>query len=103
MRSSFARFKRTRGSAFSRGVSSRTRFDICRDVARYKAAHDIPMMQPDRVIAVRERYLARGTSVGLPTTFSSDLFEVLIAATCRLEDEIIAALSSAAQEETEHA
>lgn len=76
------------------------RFDICRDVARYKSTHDIPMMQPDRVIAVRERYLARGASVGLPADFSSDLFEVLIAATCRLEDDIIAALSGAAQEET---
>ena len=36
------------------------RFDICRAVAHYKSAHDIPMMQPDRVAAVRARYLARG-------------------------------------------
>jgi chorismate mutase len=78
------------------------RFDICRDVAKYKSVHDIPMMQPDRVVAVRERYLARGADVGLPSEFSADLFEVLIAATCRMEDEIIAALS-AASEETEHA
>lgn len=76
------------------------RFDICRAVAHYKAEHDIPMMQPDRVVAVRDRYLARGASVGLPPTFSSELFEVLIAATCRMEDEIIAALTGAAQEET---
>ena len=36
------------------------RFDICRAVAHYKSAHDIPMMQPDRVAAVRARYLAAG-------------------------------------------
>jgi chorismate mutase len=76
------------------------RFDICRAVAHYKSEHDIPMMQPDRVVAVRQRYLARGSSVGLPADFSADLFEVLIAATCRMEDEIIAALNGAAQEET---
>jgi chorismate mutase-like protein len=76
------------------------RFDICRDVAKYKSANQIPMMQPDRVVAVRDRYLARGADSGLPPTFSSDLFAVLIAATCRMEDEIIAALSGAAHEET---
>ncbi|HET6505901.1 MAG TPA: chorismate mutase [Baekduia sp.] len=79
------------------------RFDICRAVARHKSAHDIPMMQPDRVVEVRERYLARGAAVGLPTAFSAELFEVLIGATCRLEDEIIAALASAASEEAESA
>ncbi len=75
------------------------RFDICRAVAEYKSAHDIPMMQPDRVVAVRERYLARGAAVGLPAEFCSDLHEVLIEATCRLEDEIIAALATGAASE----
>jgi chorismate mutase-like protein len=79
------------------------RFDICRAVAHYKSAHDIPMMQPDRVVQVRERYLARGATVGLPEDFSAELFEVLIGATCRLEDEIIAALAGAASEEAESA
>jgi chorismate mutase-like protein len=79
------------------------RFDICRAVAHYKSAHDIPMMQPDRVVQVRERYLARGAAVGVPQDFSAELFEVLIGATCRLEDEIIAALAGAASEEAETA
>jgi 4-amino-4-deoxychorismate mutase len=79
------------------------RFDICRAVAHYKSAHDIPMMQPGRVAQVRERYLARGAAVGLPEDFSAELFEVLIGATCRLEDEIIAALAGAASEEAESA
>ncbi len=68
------------------------RFEVCRDIARYKLAHEIPMMQPHRVTAVRERYLARGGEANLPTEFTGDLFELLIAATCKEEDELMAAL-----------
>ena len=71
------------------------RLDICRDVAVYKSEHEIPMMQPARVEVVRERYLARGAEVGLPEEFTSDLFELLIATTCRLEDELMDELASA--------
>ena len=70
------------------------RLDICRDVAVYKSEHEIPMMQPDRVKIVRERYLARGAEVGLPQEFTSQLFELLIATTCRLEDELMDELAS---------
>jgi chorismate mutase len=66
------------------------RFDVCREVAAFKREHDIPMMQPERVIEVRERYLARGAEVGLPSEFTTALFELLIGATCKLEDELIA-------------
>jgi 4-amino-4-deoxychorismate mutase len=79
------------------------RFQICRDVAHYKSAHAIPMMQPDRVAEVRARYLDRGAAAGLPPDFSAELFELLIAATCRMEDEIIAALDGAANQEAESA
>jgi chorismate mutase len=65
------------------------RFAICREIARFKQEHRIPMMQPDRVIEVRERYIARGREVDLPRDFSEDLFEVLISATCRMEDELM--------------
>jgi len=68
------------------------RFEICRQIARYKRANGIPMMQPHRVDAVRERYLARGEQAKLPEQFSADLFELLIAATCKEEDELMAAL-----------
>jgi 4-amino-4-deoxychorismate mutase len=66
------------------------RFDVCREIALYKRAHAIPMMQPDRVAEVRSRYLARGAEVRLPPAFTADLFELLIAATCKMEDELIA-------------
>ncbi len=67
------------------------RFEICREVALYKSAHEIPMMQPNRVEEVRARYLARGAEANLPAEFSGDLFDLLIAATCKEEDELMAA------------
>lgn len=70
------------------------RFEVCREIARYKLAHGIPMMQPDRVDAVRARYLARGEEAGLPADFSGGLFELLIAATCKAEDELMEALGA---------
>ncbi len=69
------------------------RFAVCREIAHYKRAHDIPMMQPDRVAEVRARYLARGAEVHLPPDFTAALFELLIGATCKMEDELIAAAS----------
>jgi chorismate mutase len=70
------------------------RLQICREVAVYKSEHEIPMMQPHRVKAVRERYLARGAEVDLPQEFTSDLFELLIATTCKLEDELMDELAA---------
>jgi chorismate mutase-like protein len=70
------------------------RFDICREVARYKHAHGVPMMQPERVAHVRSRYLERGREANLPSDFTSALFELLIGATCLLEDELMATLDS---------
>ncbi len=68
------------------------RFEICREIAEYKREHEVPMMQPGRVAEVRARYLARGREVDLPPDFTEALFELLIAATCRMEDELMAAL-----------
>jgi 4-amino-4-deoxychorismate mutase len=71
------------------------RFEVCRKIARFKRAEDIPMMQPERVAEVRARYLERGAEAGLPAEFSADLFELLIAATCKEEDELMAELAAA--------
>jgi chorismate mutase-like protein len=65
------------------------RFEVCREVARYKSEHEIPMMQPARVAQVRERYLERGVQAALPPDFTAELFELLINATCRMEDELM--------------
>lgn len=65
------------------------RFQICREVAAYKSERGIPMMQPERVEEVRARYLARGADAELPADFTAELFELLIGATCKLEDELM--------------
>jgi chorismate mutase len=70
------------------------RFQICREVAVYKSENEIPMMQPGRVEEVRARYLARGAEVDLPAEFSADLFDLLIAATCKAEDELMDRLAA---------
>jgi chorismate mutase len=71
------------------------RFEICREVAVYKSENEIPMMQPDRVEIVRARYLERGAEASLPEEFSADLFDLLIAATCKAEDELMDRLAAA--------
>jgi 4-amino-4-deoxychorismate mutase len=70
------------------------RLRICREVAAFKSEHGIPMMQPERVKIVRERYLARGAEHDLPERFSAELFELLIGTTCRLEDELMDRLAA---------
>ncbi len=70
------------------------RFAVCREIALYKRAHAIPMMQPARVAQVRKRYLTCGADAELPQDFTQNLFELLIGATCRMEDELIDAPSA---------
>jgi chorismate mutase len=65
------------------------RFGVCREVAAYKRAHEIPMMQPDRVQQVRGRYLARGEQVALAVDFTAALFELVVGTSCRMEDELL--------------
>ena len=74
------------------------RFAICREVALHKREHEIPMMQPDCVAEVRERYLARGAAAELPPDFVAEMFALLIEATCRMEDELIDAPEIVEQE-----
>ncbi len=65
------------------------RFEVCREVAHHKREHEIPMMQPQRVEQVRTRYLERGAEANLPAAFTAMLFELLIEATCAMEDELM--------------
>ncbi|HVW48356.1 MAG TPA: chorismate mutase [Solirubrobacterales bacterium] len=69
------------------------RFEICREVAVHKAENAIDMMQPGRVEIVRARYLQHGAEVDLPTDFTAAFFDLMIEATCRAEDELMARLA----------
>ena len=79
------------------------RFATCREIALYKREHEIPMMQPERVAEVRARYLARGADVDLPDDFTEALFELVIASTCKMEDELIAGSGGADDEQAARA
>jgi len=68
------------------------RFQICREVAVHKAENEVPMMQPGRVEIVRARYLQHGAEVDLPEDFTAAFFDLMIDATCRAEDELMARL-----------
>jgi 4-amino-4-deoxychorismate mutase len=70
------------------------RFQICREVAVHKQERGIEMMQPGRVQIVRARYLQHGAEVDLPADFTGGFFDLLIAATCRAEDELMERLAA---------
>lgn len=70
------------------------RFQICREVAVHKAENEIAMMQPGRVEIVRARYLQHGAEVDLPGDFTAALFDLMIDATCRAEDELMERLAA---------
>jgi chorismate mutase len=70
------------------------RFKVCREIAEHKRENDIPMMQPGRVEVVRERYVICGALAGMPGRFAASLFDLLISATCRMEDELMASTSN---------
>jgi len=65
------------------------RLRLCSEVARVKKAEGIPMMQPERVAAVRRAYADRGRRLGISPEFMSRLADLLIDEACRMEDEII--------------
>ena len=70
------------------------RFQICREVAVHKSENQIDMMQPGRVEIVRARYLQHGAEVDLPGEFTAGFFDLMIAATCRTEDELMDRLAA---------
>lgn len=72
----------------------RRRLDCCCRIGLHKRDHSIPMMQPHRIGVVQERAAAFATEHGVSPVFLRALYELIIAETCRLEDEIIGAPST---------
>jgi chorismate mutase-like protein len=66
------------------------RLQICVAIARVKCDHGIPMMQEDRVAKVRARFSALAERNGLTSAFAQQLYDVILAEACRVEDMIMA-------------
>jgi 4-amino-4-deoxychorismate mutase len=69
--------------------SLRARLACCAEIGRYKKEHGIAMMQPGRIGVVKDRAAAFGRTHGISEAFLHQLYDVVIAETCRLETEII--------------
>jgi len=65
------------------------RLELCRRVAEHKKRYGIPMMQPDRVHAVKVRVAALAEYHDVRPEFMIDLYERIIEEACRLEDKLI--------------
>jgi chorismate mutase-like protein len=65
------------------------RIAICREVAEHKRERGIPMMQPDRVTAVEERWAELAMERGLDPDFARSLSRAVVGEGCRVEDAII--------------
>ncbi|MFE7843258.1 chorismate mutase family protein [Streptomyces sp. NPDC057474] len=76
----------------------RERLEICLRIGEYKRVHGVPMMQPHRVAAVHHRAARYAREHGIEPAFLRSLYDTLIAETCRLEDEWIAAGGAGAGE-----
>jgi chorismate mutase-like protein len=67
------------------------RVAVCREVAEHKREQGIPMMQPDRVAAVEDRWAELAGARGLDERFARRLCQAVIGEGCRVEDDIIGA------------
>jgi para-aminobenzoate synthetase len=65
------------------------RFEVCRQVAHFKKATKIPMMQPGRVEEVKRRRQELGLQHSIDADFMLNLYSLIIQESCRIEDEII--------------
>ncbi|RVW03268.1 chorismate mutase family protein [Rhodococcus spongiicola] len=67
----------------------RDRIDVCVRIAECKRRQRIPMMQPQRVGLVHARAEQYARDNGLSAEFLRELYNVVIAETCRIEDVVI--------------
>jgi chorismate mutase-like protein len=65
------------------------RFGVCREIAQIKQQQAIPMMQPGRILLVKQRAAELAARHGIPEEFVDSLYELIIAEACRIEQHII--------------
>ena len=64
----------------------RDRINCCLEIADYKRVHGVAMMQPQRIAFVQERAANYGAEHGIDGDFLRNLYDLIIAETCRVED-----------------
>jgi 4-amino-4-deoxychorismate mutase len=72
----------------------RERMTCCIHIAEVKRDNGIPMMQPHRVDAVHKRARSYAEAHGLDQEYLIRLYQLIIAETCRVEDEVIGRVNS---------
>jgi chorismate mutase-like protein len=76
------------------------RLAICAEVAHFKRANNIPMMQPGRVESVKNRQAVAAPQHGLRPEFVREMYGLIIDEACRLEDDIIDAKPESADRQS---
>jgi 4-amino-4-deoxychorismate mutase len=67
----------------------RERIDCCVEIARFKRAQGVPMMQPGRIDIVQRRAAVYGEEYGIDQAFLRRLYELIIDEACRVENRVI--------------
>jgi 4-amino-4-deoxychorismate mutase len=67
----------------------RDRIRCCVQIAGVKRRDRVPMMQPHRIAIVQDRAASYAAQHGIDATFLHNLYELIIAETCRVEDFVI--------------
>ena len=67
------------------------RFAVVREVADFKAQHNIPVRLADRIEAVIARNAENGARQGIDPAFLRQLYSQIVEASCALEDRLIEA------------
>jgi chorismate mutase-like protein len=70
------------------------RFQICEQVIKYKSLHNIPMMQPERVQIVKNRFVDLAKQKGIPENFAYTFIDSIISASCKYEEDILTSLTN---------
>lgn len=66
------------------------RFEVVREVAKIKAAHNIPVRLPERIREVCERNSVHGAERGIDPNFIRQIYDQIVEASCSLEDDLVA-------------
>lgn len=64
------------------------RFKVCEKVIHYKTQNNIPMMQPERVKIVKERFTKNAVEKNIPKLCAHAIIDIIISTSCDFELEI---------------